>query len=173
MHEAALRTGGATTFTGIAVTPDGNFNYLHVGDTVLLRVRQSGVETLTTEQIYGDFRRHVLYNYLGNSGYIDPTTGESWDTERQPKLTPRPGMKARPLMMEAEWGARPLRDGDRIILASDGVMEDREHHLISYPELVRRTSLSLGALASAQAMTKEPTKVDDLIASVIDFRKSK
>lgn len=162
IHRAALRTGSSTTFTGAIVTSDDMLTYAHAGDSRLYIRRDDHVQALTTEQVVGNDRRNVLYNFLGY-------TGHQSDIDRRIRLAPHGNTPAQHMVPDVEWGSFPVQTGDRYVLVTDGVTGDRDEDRLTDELLLERTSMKLGAKAAALALVELSTKLDDTTAVVFDI----
>jgi serine/threonine protein phosphatase PrpC len=126
LQRAAALTQGATTFTGVIVTPDGYATYLNAGDSQFLIRRPGRIIRQTSEQSLKQEatgqRLHGLYNFFGMVDGYDP------HVPRQ-QLTALPGMMT--ISEGTEWGSVELLRDDRLILVTDGVIGDRPDERLS------------------------------------------
>ena len=166
-HTAAL-TQGATTLTGMIVTPDRHLTYLSAGDSQLLIRRPGRLIRQTSEQGVkqegAGQRFYGLYNFFGMADGYDPRV------PRQ-QLTEEPNTPA--IDDGTEWGSVRLHDGDRLILVTDGVTGDRHEERLSELDWRGLTQLKLGARACAQLLVYGSRKIDDTTAIVVDIGREK
>ncbi|MNQ20068.1 Stage II sporulation protein E (SpoIIE) [compost metagenome] len=164
LQRAAALTQGATTLTGMVVTPDGHVTYISAGDSqFLIRrpaqiIRQTSEQTLKQE-VPGQ-QLHGLYNFFGMVDGYDPYV------PRQ-QLTALPGTMT--ISQGTEWGSVKLQRGDRLILVTDGVIGDRPDERLSELDWLGLTRRALGAKACAHALVNYSRKVDDTTAVVVDY----
>lgn len=166
-HAAAL-TQGATTLTGMIITPDKQATYLNAGDSQLLVRRPAHVIRQTSEQSLKQETvgqgQHGLYNFFGMVDGFDPST------PRQ-QLTDLPNMST--ISEGTEWGSFELRRGDRLILVTDGVLGDRHDERLSELDWLGFTQSDMDARECVRALTRYSRKVDDTTAVVVDIQRSK
>lgn len=162
LQYATARTQGATTLTGMIITPDGQATYLNAGDSQLLIRRPAHIFHQTTEQSIkeGDgHAMHGLYNFFGMV--------EGYDPARPPRqLTDLPNVVT--IDRGTEWGSVELECGDRLILVTDGVIGDRHSERFSELDWRGLTQRSLGARACAYSLVHFSKKIDDKTAIVVD-----
>lgn len=168
LQRAAALTQGATTLTGMVVTPDGYATYLSAGDSQLLIRRPAHIIRQTSEQSLKQEipsqQLHGLYNFFGMVDGYDPYI------PRQ-QLTALPGVQT--IGEGTEWGSVVLQRGDRLILVTDGVIGDRPNERLSELDWLGLTRRSLGAKACAHALVNYSRKVDDTTAVVVDIKPRK
>jgi serine/threonine protein phosphatase PrpC len=166
-HAAAL-TQGATTLTGMIITPDGQATYMNAGDSQFLIRRPAQIIRQTSEQGVKremiDQRLHGLYNFFGTASGYDPSIPPM-------QLTEFPN--TRTISEGTEWGSVELQRGDRLILVTDGVVGDRQDERLSDLDWLGFTRRTLGAQACAHALTHFSRKIDDTTAVVIDIEQYK
>lgn len=168
LQRAAALTSGATTLTGMIITPDRQVTYLNAGDSQLLvrrpahLIRQTSEQSLKQETIEQGL--HGLYNFFGMIEGYDPSV------PRQ-QLTVLPNT---PTISEGtEWGSLELQRGDRLILATDGVLGDRHDERLSELDWLSFTRRDLDARACVHALTHYTRKIDDTTAVVVDIGRHK
>ena len=163
LQYATARTQGATTLTGMIVTPDGQATYLNAGDSQFLIRRTAHVIRQTSEQSVkeGDgHAMHGLYNFFGMVEGYDPT--------RPPRqLTDLPNVAT--IDKGTEWGSVELECSDRLILVTDGVIGDRYAERLSELDWRGLTQRSLGVQACAHSLVHLSKKIDDKTAVVVDI----
>ncbi|MNH50103.1 Stage II sporulation protein E (SpoIIE) [compost metagenome] len=167
LQQAAALTEGATTLTGMIITPDGYATYMNVGDSQFLIRRPAQVIRQTSEQSLkqGSFdqRYYGLYNFFGMVPGYDPSVPPRQLTELPNTHTISEG---------TEWGSVELERGDRLILVTDGVTGDRQDERLSELEWMSFTRRTLGAQACAHALAYYSRKIDDTTAVVVDIGRS-
>ncbi len=168
LQYAAALTQGATTLTGVIITPDEQATFLQAGDSQFLIRRPAQIIHQTSEQgvkqEMSDQRLYGLYNFFGTASGYDPSV-----PPRQ--LTELPN--TRTISEGTEWGSVEIREGDRLILATDGVMGDRQDERLSELDWLSFTRRTLGAQACAHALVHYSRKIDDTTAVVVDIERHK
>lgn len=168
LQYAAALTQGATTLTGMIITPDGQATYINAGDSQFLIRRPAHIIRQTSEQGVKretiDQGLHGLYNFFGTASGYDPSV-----PPRQ--LTELPN--TRTISEGTEWGSVELQRGDRLILVTDGVVGDRQDERLSDLDWLGFTRRKLGARACAHALTHFSRKIDDTTAVVVDMEQHK
>ena len=126
LQYAVALTQGATTLTGVIITPDGQATYMNAGDSQFLIRRPAQIIRQTSEQgvkrEMSDQRFYGLYNFFGTANGYDPSIPPM-------QLTELPN--ARSISEGTEWGSVELQEGDRLILVTDGVIGDRQDERLS------------------------------------------
>ena len=159
LHKTPALIRATTTLTGVVMSDDNYVSYLHLGDTQLLMRRCDEITEITSEQVV---RGHSLLNYLGISSSWPP------GHERHPlALHPQPNQPSHS-GKEAEWGSLPLALGDRLVLATDGVIGSEQGERKSKQQWLEQTRYALGAQAVADMLVRMSPKIDDSTAMVID-----
>jgi serine/threonine protein phosphatase PrpC len=168
LQYAAALTQGATTLTGMIITPDGYATYMNAGDSQFLIRRPAQIIRQTSEQGVKremiDQRLHGLYNFFGTASGYDPSTPPRQLTELPNTQTISEG---------TEWGSVELQRGDRLILVTDGVLGERQDERLSDLDWLGSTRRALGAQACAHALTHFSRKIDDTTAVIVDIEQHK
>lgn len=160
LHKIPEMVQATTTLTGLVLSRDNHASYLHLGDSQLLLRRDDHITEITSEQV---LRGHSLTNYLGISGTWPP------GHERHPlTLNPHPN-RASITGTGAEWGSIALTSGDRLILATDGVLGSAQHERRSERAWLEQTKRRLGAQAVADMLLRMSPKNDDSTVIVVDI----
>ncbi|WP_040847256.1 bifunctional protein-serine/threonine kinase/phosphatase, partial [Nitrospirillum viridazoti] len=131
------RRGMTTTLTAV-ILRDRRAHILHVGDTRLYRLRDGRLTQLTEDHVHsGPDQRHILRRAIGLEDAL-----------------------------RADYTAEPLREGDRLVLLTDGV-----HGVLSSRDLARLTSGEPTPEAASQEMVAAALSAgshDNATALVID-----
>ena len=160
LHKVPALVRATTTLTGVVITQDNYASYLHLGDSQLLLRRNDEVSEVTSEQV---IRGHSLTNYLGVSGKWPPGyTRHPLNLHAVPNQFSLTGK-------EAEWRSVALEAGDRLILATEGVLGSDPLERKAHKDWCEQTRRSLGAQAVADMLVRKSPKIDDSTALVIDI----
>lgn len=165
LQYATARTQGATTLTGMIITPDGQATFLNAGDSQFLIRRTARIIHVTTEQSVKEgngHRIHGLYNFFGMVEGYDPTQPPRQLTELPNTVTVDEG---------TEWGSVELEYGDRLILVTDGIIGDRHDERFSELDWLGLTQRALGAQACVHSLVRAAKKNDDRTAVAVDMNR--
>ncbi|MDZ5649568.1 protein kinase domain-containing protein [Nitrospirillum sp. BR 11828] len=131
------RTGMATTLTAV-ILRDRRAHILHVGDSRLYRLRDGRLSLLTEDHVHsGPDQRHILRRAIGLEDAL-----------------------------RADYTTEPLREGDRLVLLTDGV-----HGVLSSRDLARLAAAEPTPEAASQQLVAAALSAgshDNATALVID-----
>jgi serine/threonine protein phosphatase PrpC len=162
LHSAAAGAHATTTFTGFTIHANNMASYLHIGDSQLLLLRDDDVMQCTSEHVAPN--GFQLLNYLG--------TQPEWKAmgyARHPLELTGESNAFSTTKLEAEWGFIRLKDGDRLVLMTDGVRGSGQNDRLEDRYLREYMQRRLGATAFAQLVMRKSRKEDDSTLVVVDL----